>query len=261
MQICRAEWTEETAMRVRYFANTGGHMPLPLLNKLRTLLPRAKPYLMYGLTEAFRSTYLDPAEIDRRPGSIGKAIPNNRVHVLRADGTPCNPREIGELVHEGATVSLGYWRSPELNEERFRPDPQGVNARCAPMAVWSGDLVWKDEEDFLYFSGRRDEMIKTSGYRVSPTEIEDVVLEFPGVHEAVAVGLPDPELGHSVALAVACSEAVSVPTLLAHCKKVLPAYQVPRRIMLLPQLPRNSNGKFDRSSLRNLMTEQPEGVA
>ena len=131
---------------------------------------------MYGLTEAFRSTYLDPAEVDRRPDSIGRAIPNAEVLVVRPDGTRCAPGEEGELVHRGALVALGYWNDPVRTGERFRPVPGPAPAWRAPeLAVWSGDGVVADEDCFLYFVGRKDEMIKTSGYRVSPTEIEEVL--------------------------------------------------------------------------------------
>ena len=128
----------------------------PTLDRLRAIFPRAKPYLMYGLTEAFRSTYLDPAEVDRRPDSIGKAIPNAEILVVRADGTPCEPGEEGELVHRGALVALGYWNDPERTAERFRPAPGPRRpAICTPeLAVWSGDVVVRDEEGFLYFVGR-----------------------------------------------------------------------------------------------------------
>ena len=143
---------------------------------MREKLPRSRPYLMYGLTEAFRSTYLPPEEVDRRPDSIGKAIPNAEILVLREDGTPCAPDEPGELVHRGALVAMGYWNDPEKTAERFRPLPGREAGLVLPeIAVFSGDTVRMDAEGFLYFIGRRDEMIKTSGYRVSPTEIEEVL--------------------------------------------------------------------------------------
>ena len=150
----------------------------------------ARPFLMYGLTEAFRSTYLDPSEVDRRPDSIGKAIPNAEILVVRPDGSRCEPGEEGELVHRGALVALGYWNDPERTAERFRPAP-GHDASVAAtpeIAVWSGDTVVADEEGFLYFVGRADEMIKTSGYRVSPTEVEEAAYATGLVRDAVALG-------------------------------------------------------------------------
>ena len=166
------------AEHLRYFANTGGRMPLRDAERAARAGCRAtKPYLMYGLTEAFRSTYLPPEEVDRRPDSIGKAIPNAEILVLREDGTPCAPNEPGELVHRGALVGMGYWNDPEKTAERFKPLPGREPGLVLPeIAVFSGDTVRTDAEGFLYFIGRRDEMIKTSGYRVSPTEVEEVAL-------------------------------------------------------------------------------------
>src|SRR5690606_28684103 len=135
----------------------------------------------------FRSTYLDPTEVDRRPDSIGKAIPNADVLVVRSDGSVCDPGEEGELVHRGPLVCMGYWNDAERTAERFRPAPGRPAGLCTPeIAVWSGDIVVRDEEGFLYFVGRRDDMIKTSGYRVSPTEIEEVAYEVESVRDAVA---------------------------------------------------------------------------
>ena len=176
IQLSQQKWPEAIADHLRYFANTGGRMPRETLNALREKLPRSRPYLMYGLTEAFRSTYLPPEEVDRRPDSIGKAIPNAEILVLREDGTPCAPEEPGELVHRGALVAMGYWGDPEKTAERFRPLPGREAGLVLPeIAVFSGDTVRMDADGFLYFIGRRDEMIKTSGYRVSPTEIEEVL--------------------------------------------------------------------------------------
>jgi acyl-CoA synthetase (AMP-forming)/AMP-acid ligase II len=166
-------------------------------------MPTAKPYLMYGLTEAFRSTYLPPEEVDRRPDSIGKAIPNADILVLREDGTECAADEPGELVHRGALVGLGYWNDPQTTAERYRPLPAGAG-RCQnglplpEIAVFSGDTVRRDSEGFLYFVGRRDEMIKTSGYRVSPTEVEEVLYASGQVAECAAFGVDHPTLGQAV---------------------------------------------------------------
>src|SRR6185295_13615252 len=176
IQLAELEWPQAARDSLRYIANTGGRMPRATLDRLRAALPKTLPYLMYGLTESFRSTYLPPSEVDRRPDSIGKAIPNAEVLVVREDGTPCAPGEEGELVHRGALVSLGYWNDPEKTAERFKPAPGQPKGLTMPeMAVWSGDTVRRDEEGFLYFVSRRDEMIKTSGYRVSPTEVEEVI--------------------------------------------------------------------------------------
>jgi acyl-CoA synthetase (AMP-forming)/AMP-acid ligase II len=228
-------------------------MPRPTLERLRAIFPDAAPYLMYGLTEAFRSTYLDPAEVDRRPDSIGKAIPNAEVLVVREDGTLCGPHEEGELVHRGALVSLGYWNDPERTAERFKPAPgQPAGVPNPELAVWSGDVVVRDEEGFLYFVGRRDEMIKTSGYRVSPTEIEEAAYESGLVGDAVALGVEDARLGQRVVLVVspADGDEVDVDAVLAHMRRALPRYMVPAEVIVRPSLPRSPNGKFDRARLQ-----------
>ena len=158
---------------------------------------------MYGLTEAFRATYLPPDEVDRRPESMGKAIPNTEVMVVRPDGTPCDPEEPGELVQRGSLVALGYWNDPAKTAERFKPAPGQPKELClTEMAVWSGDTVKKDKDGFLYFIGRKDEMIKTSGYRVSPTEVEEVAYASGMVGDAVAVAAPHPDLGQAIVLVV-----------------------------------------------------------
>ncbi|MFC7788612.1 acyl-CoA ligase (AMP-forming), exosortase A system-associated [Microbacterium sp. MAHUQ-60] len=254
MQIADVPWPQEAAGRLRYWANTGGRMPRAVLDKLREVFPAAAPYLMYGLTEAFRSTYLDPAEIDRRPDSIGKAIPNAEILVLRSDGTRCAPGEEGELVHRGALVALGYWNDPERTAERYRPVPHPDQPWRAPeMAVWSGDTVRADDEGFLYFVGRTDDMIKTSGYRVSPTEIEEAAYATGLVRDAVALGVEEPGIGHRIVLLVGTeSGEVDAGALIAALRQALPMYMVPSRIESRRELPRSPNGKFD----RNLMKAQ-----
>ena len=248
-QLIDLDWPKEASQTLRYFANTGGHLPRPALMRLREIFPAAAPYLMYGLTEAFRSTYLDPQEVDRRPDSIGKAIPNAEILVVREDGTPAAPGEEGELVHRGPLVALGYWNDPERTAERFRPAPSQPSGLPLPeIAVWSGDLVRRDDEGFLYFVGRRDDMIKTSGYRVSPTEIEEVVFASGLVEEVAAIGLPHATLGQSIALLVKPKNGTAgdKEALLAVCRQRLPAYMLPHRIEERADLYRNPNGKIDR---------------
>lgn len=170
---------------LRYISNTGGAMPLQTLARLRESLPTTEVYLMYGLTEAFRSTYLPPEELDRRPTSMGKAIPNTEIFVVREDGTPCAPGEIGELVHRGPTVTLGYWNQPELTAKVLRPNPLSPPEQERPDTVcYSGDLVRTDDDGFLYFVGRRDNQIKSSGFRISPNEVEAALLRCGEIHEA-----------------------------------------------------------------------------
>ncbi|KPF52343.1 acyl--CoA ligase [beta proteobacterium AAP51] len=267
MQLCTLEWPEAIRTHLRYFANTGGRMPRETLNALRQKVPAARPFLMYGLTEAFRSTFLPPEEVDRRPDSIGKAIPNAEILVLREDGTECAPDEPGELVHRGALVGQGYWGDAEKTAERYRLLPPGVGGREAGLqlpeyAVFSGDTVRRDAEGFLYFIGRRDEMIKTSGYRVSPTEVEEALYATQLVGECAAFGVEHPMLGQAiqvVATAPDGSAAVDVPALLAACKERLPAYMVPAQVQCqVAPLPRNPNGKIDRKLLSTQWHEQQE---
>ncbi len=256
LQLAGQNWTEEATRSLRYFANTGGRMPKATLETLRGHFPQARPFLMYGLTEAFRSTYLDPAEVDRRPDSIGKAIPNAEILVLRPDGTPTDPGEEGELVHRGALVALGYWNDPQRTAERFRPLP-GREGRLVPeIVVFSGDTVIRDADGFLYFVGRADDMIKTSGYRVSPTEIEEVAYDSGLVGDAVALGLPDDTLGQKVVLVASPPDGAELDpaALTAVFKRELPLYMVPREIVVRPGLPRSPNGKFDRTLIRQELT-------
>jgi acyl-CoA ligase (AMP-forming) (exosortase A-associated) len=256
IQIAEQKWPEEARKSLRYFANTGGRMPKPVLDRLREVFPSAKPFLMYGLTEAFRSTYLDPAEVDRRPGSIGKAIPGAEILVVRADGSPCDPGEEGELVHRGPHVALGYWNDPVRTAERFRPVPgRDASWRTPELAVWSGDTVVTDADGFLYFVGRTDDMIKTSGYRVSPTEIEEVAYAAGHVRDAVALGVEDATLGQRVLLVVApTSDDFDTDALLEEMKARLPLYMVPSSVVVRDSIPRSPNGKFDRALLREELT-------
>ncbi|MCW8887358.1 MAG: acyl-CoA ligase (AMP-forming), exosortase A system-associated [Motiliproteus sp.] len=255
-QISGLKWNQEKAASIRYFANTGGHMPQALLDSLRSIFSDAKPFLMYGLTEAFRSTYLPPEDVDRKPGSMGKAIPNTEILVLREDGSLCTPHETGELVHRGPLVAQGYWNDPERTKQRFRPLRHAENGYPGQeFAVWSGDSVRFDEEGYLYFVGRQDEMIKTSGYRVSPSEVEEVAYSSGLVNDAVALGLPHPTLGQGILLVTSPSDTIDKDSLskeiLAKCRKELPNFMVPLQCILSEKLPRNPNGKIDRKALSN----------
>jgi acyl-CoA synthetase (AMP-forming)/AMP-acid ligase II len=253
IELARLDWS--AAATLRYLTNSGGAMPRATVDALRAAIPQAELFLMYGLTEAFRSTYLPPSELDRRPDSIGRAIPNAEVMVVRPDGTPCAPDEPGELVHRGALVALGYWNDPAKTAERFRPAPGRDPALpLAEMAVWSGDTVRRDEEGYLYFVGRSDEMIKVSGYRVSPTEVEEAFHAAGLALEAAAFGVPHPKLGQAVVAVARLREDAgpdAAAGLLDACRRLLPAYMVPAHIALRTEpLPRNPNGKIDRPLLR-----------
>jgi acyl-CoA synthetase (AMP-forming)/AMP-acid ligase II len=251
IQLAQMIWPNNISLR--YITNSGGAMPRATLDLLRNNLPDTAIYLMYGLTEAFRSTFLPPEEVGARPDSIGKAIPNAEVLVVREDGSLCAPGEPGELIHRGALVSMGYWNDPEKTAERFRPVPTRQSGlTIQELAVWSGDTVRMDEEGFLYFIGRRDEMIKTSGYRVSPTEIEEVIYATELVGEAAAVGVAHPVLGQAIVVIVTARPRgyLNQEELLSACKVHLPAFMLPSRIEVREgSLPRNPNGKIDRKLL------------
>jgi acyl-CoA ligase (AMP-forming) (exosortase A-associated) len=252
--LARLAWPADTSLR--FITNSGGAMPVVTVEALQQALPHTAIFLMYGLTEAFRSTYLPPSEVARRPGSIGRAIPNAEVLVVRPDGTLCDADEPGELVHRGALVALGYWNDSARTALRFRPAPGQDPALPLPeMAVWSGDTVRRDAEGFLYFVGRSDEMIKVSGYRISPTEVESVLHASGLVSEVAVFGIDDATLGQAiVAVAVADPGLVDRAALLAECKRRLPAYMVPAQIVLRTEaLPRNPNGKIDRNLLRHTL--------
>ncbi len=268
IQLTQLEWPAQIGEHLRYFANTGGRMPRETLAALRARVPKARPFLMYGLTEAFRSTYLPPEEVDRRPDSIGKAIPNAEILVLRADGGECAPDEPGELVHRGVLVGQGYWNDPEKTAERYKLLAPGHGGRVAGLqlpeyAVFSGDTVRKDAEGFLYFVGRRDEMIKTSGYRVSPNEVEEILYATKLVGECVAFGVEHLQLGQAIqviATPPAGAGGLDLEALRAECKRHMPAYMVPAGIEpAAGPLPRNPNGKIDRKLLSTAWHERQAG--
>jgi acyl-CoA ligase (AMP-forming) (exosortase A-associated) len=249
LELC--DWSR--AISLRYITSSGGVMPRTTLDRLRRSLPKTKVFLMYGMTEAFRSTFLPPEDIDERPDSIGKAIPNTEVFVLREDGTQCAPGEPGELVHRGSLVALGYWNDPQQTAACFKPLPIRHSGLTIPeLAVWSGDTVRMDEAGYLYFIGRRDEMIKTAGYRISPTEVEEIIYATECVGEAAAVGVPHPIKGQAIVVVVTPRDGVKLDadTLLTACKHHLPIYMLPGVIDIRNEnLPRNANGKIDRKIL------------
>ncbi len=264
-QLAKAKWPEGATTSVRYLTNSGGAMPEALLSQLEQIFPNAQPYLMYGLTEAFRSTYLPPEHLARKRGSMGKAIPNAEILVVREDGSLCGPNEPGELVHRGPLVSLGYWNSPEKTAERFKFDPvlpAGVQHR--PLAVWSGDTVKYDDEGFLYFIGRRDEMIKTSGNRVSPTEVEEAVYALDRrIVDVAALGLPHPDLDQAIMVLVACQADVEIDSQawLQQLKRTLPGFMLPKVLLQVGTMPKNANGKIDRKLLAGQYQDYFTGAA
>ncbi|MBL1422314.1 MAG: AMP-binding protein [Alphaproteobacteria bacterium] len=244
----RATWTDQAREELRYFANTGGHFPKTHLDQLRKLFPSARPFPMYGLTEAFRSTYLDPTLVDRKLDSIGQAIPGARVVVVDGTGEECAVGEVGELVHAGPTVAAGYWKDPEATSKCFRPAPNCLKREgFFDPVVFSGDLVKRDAEGFLYFVSRVDRQIKILGNRVSLTEVENTALKHEGII-ACAVGAetqPD-NLDPILHLFYVSSSYCDIEdSLSAWCRTELPSFMLPRAFVRRNDLLLNSNNKYD----------------
>ncbi|MCB2077799.1 MAG: AMP-binding protein, partial [Novosphingobium sp.] len=250
VQLAELEWPEETARRLRRLTNSGGALTPDLVTRLRSLFPQARLFAMYGLTEAFRSTYLDPSLIDTHPTSMGKEIPHAEVLVINDDGEIAADNEEGELVHCGSLVAQGYWQDAERTAERFKPAPGA--SRYGGTAVWSGDRVRRDADGLLYFVGRRDAMIKSAGNRISPQEIEEAALATGLVAEAVAIGVPDERLGHAVHLVVRALPGASDYTeeLPRKLMQELPNFMQPKVIHWRDTMPISPNGKIDRAGLK-----------
>jgi len=237
---------------LRYVTNSGGKVPRSIVEKMQRFFPKTKIYLMYGLTEAFRSTYLPPEELDRRPDSIGKAIPNVEIFAVNDRGEVCGPGDAGELVHRGALITRGYWNDKEQTEKVFRGNPMMKGQdHLNEVVVYSGDLVRMDEEGYFYFVSRRDEMIKTSGYRVSPTEVEEILLEIPGVRDTVVFGreLENGDQG-IVAVVEPSNGEGDEKRMKQEAARRLPAYMVPHEMHLEKEFRKTANGKVDRSYLK-----------
>lgn len=249
-QLLEADWPEAVAAKIRRLTNSGGALTLGMVRGLRARFPEADLYPMYGLTEAFRSTYLDPSLVDAHPESMGRAIPFAEIMVVRPDGSRAAVGEPGELVHAGPLVAQGYWQDAERTALRFKAAPEFSS--YGGMAVFSGDSVVEGADGLLRFVGRDDEMIKSSGNRISPTEVEEAVLAGGEAREAVALGVPDPRLGQAITvIAVARGEAEAAEAALRErLRRDLPAFMQPTRYVWRDELPRNANGKLDRSGLK-----------
>jgi long-chain acyl-CoA synthetase len=231
---------------LRYLTNTGAALPVQHIHDLRRLLPHVTIFSMFGLTECKRVGYLDPAELDRRPGSVGKAMPNCEALVVDEDGDEVAPGEVGELVVRGSNVMQGYWNDPEMTSRVYRPGPY-------PAWRWlrCGDQFRRDKDGFLYFLGRKDDMIKTRGERVSPKEVENALCELDGVAEAAVVGVPDEILGQAVkAFIVARASGLDEKTVLRHCAERLGSFMVPKYVEFVDALPRTAHGKIDKRQLQ-----------
>lgn len=250
VQLVELDWPVETAAKLRRLTNSGGALTPDLVRRLRALFPLARLFAMYGLTEAFRSTFLDPDLIDSHPTSMGKAIPYAEVLVIDDNGDIAGDGEEGELVHCGPLVAQGYWQDAERTAERFKPAPSA--SRYGGMAVWSGDRVRRDADGLLYFVGRRDAMIKSAGNRISPQEIEDAALATGMVAEAVAFGLPDERLGQAIHLVVRAAPGTSgiEEEFQRKLMQELPNFMQPKQIHWRETMPISPNGKIDRTGLR-----------
>jgi acyl-CoA ligase (AMP-forming) (exosortase A-associated) len=238
---------------LRYITNSGGKIPVEYVKRMIDVFKHTKIYLMYGLTEAFRSTYLPPELVGTKPDSIGKAIPRVKISVLNKEGKECKADEQGELVHRGALISLGYWGNKEATDARIKELPEGADGKIeGEKGVFSGDFVRRDTEGFLYFLGRNDEMIKSSGYRISPTEIEEVLYKIDGLTGAVVFGRDDPSLGQEIIAVVLHkdkNERVK-KEIIEHCARHLPDYTVPHEIIIVDNMPKTNSGKLDRSLIK-----------
>ncbi len=250
VQLTEMEWPAEALASMRRLTNSGGALTVELVRDLRALFPEARLFPMYGLTEAFRSTYLDPDLVDSHPTSMGKSIPFAEILVIDDEGAVADPEEEGELVHCGPLVAKGYWQDAERTAERFRPAPDA--STYGGTAVWSGDRVRRDAEGLLHFVGRRDAMIKSAGNRISPQEVESAALASGLVAEAVAIGVPDAQLGHAIHLVVRAAADAS-GDMEAELKRALarelPNFMQPHVYHWRETMPLNPNGKIDRTRL------------
>lgn len=232
---------------LRRVTNSGGKIAPKILERMPAVFPGTDIYLMYGLTEAFRSTYLPPEKFASKMGSMGQGIPGAEIHVIKPGEGVAGPGEQGELVHRGPLISLGYWGMPEATAAKIRPCPELAHLIGDEPVVYSGDIVRLDEDGDLWFVGRNDAMIKTSGFRLSPEEVEDVVYKSGMVAEAVAFGVDDEEMGQVVHIAVTLLDGFDEAALMKHCRVTMPPYMVPRTIHIWPEaMPRTSSGKLAR---------------
>jgi acyl-CoA ligase (AMP-forming) (exosortase A-associated) len=255
VQLTEMEWPAEASAPLRRLTNSGGALTTDLVRDLRGIFPQANLYPMYGLTEAFRSTYLDPSLVEAHPTSMGTAIPFAEILVIDDDGAVAGPDEEGELVHCGPLVAQGYWEDPERTRERFKPAPSA--SEDGGTAVWSGDRVKRTADGLLYFVGRRDAMIKSAGNRISPQEIEEAAIATQLAAEAAALGIPDERLGHAVHLVVrGVTDEAEQAKLSKALRRELPNFMQPHTIHWRDAMPLNPNGKIDRTALyRELIGE------
>jgi len=232
--------------KIRYVTNTAASLPVKHILMLRDIFPAARIYSMYGLTECKRCTYLPPKDIDRKPSSVGIAIPNTEMWIVDEDGNKVAPGTIGQLVIRGATVMKGYWEKPEATAKKLKPGPLP-----GEQVLFTGDHCKMDEEGYLYFVGRMDDVIKSRGEKVAPKEVENMLMNIPGVKEAAVIGVPDDILGQAVKAFVVLEEGVTLTEkqLQKECQSRLENFMVPKFIAMVPNLPKTDTGKIKKTGL------------
>ena len=234
---------------LRYISNTGAALPVEHIRRLRAQFPHVKIYSMFGLTECKRVSYLPPVEIDKHPDSVGIPIPNCEVFIVDDSGQEVAANQVGELVIRGANVMQGYWNAAELTAKYFRP-AQGKTGTL----LYSGDYFRRDEEGYLYFLGRKDDMIKSKGERISAKEIENLIYEIAGVTEVAVVGIPDEIIGQAIkAFVVADQNAVSDKDVFKYCSENLEPFAVPKYVSFVDVLPKTAHGKIDKKLLTTMI--------
>lgn len=233
---------------IRYVSNTAAALPVKHILKLKDIFPGARIYSMYGLTECKRVSYLPPEDLDRKPESVGVAIPNTELWIVDDEGKKLGPNQVGQLVVRGATVMKGYWEKPEATAKRLRPGPVP-----GEQVLYTGDLCRLDEEGYLYFVARMDDILKVRGEKVAPKEVEGALMTIPGVREAAVIGVPDPILGQAIKAFVVLERGASLVErdILRQCQERLEAFKVPKEVVFMKDLPKTSTGKIKKSDLAN----------
>lgn len=247
--LLQMDLSRYTFPKLRYITNTAAALPLEHIRKLRSAFPRVRIYSMYGLTECKRVSYLPPDQIDIRPGSVGRGMPNEEVYIVDPDGNRVAPGVVGELVIRGSNVMKGYWELPDETDKYLRP-----GRLPGEKVLHSGDLFYADPEGYLFFVGRRDDMIKTRGEKVSPREIEDAIYSLDSVAEAAVIGVPDPLLGSAIKAFIVPKQgaALTAQDVLRHCSAKLEDFMIPKIVEFRPSLPKTDTGKISKRAIAEI---------
>ena len=233
--------------QIRFVTNTAAALPVKHITMLRKIFPQARVYSMYGLTECKRCTYLPPKDIDRKPASVGIAIPNTEMWIVGEDDQRLGPDQVGQLVIRGATVMRGYWEKPEQTAKKLRPGPLP-----GELVLYTGDYCKMDDEGYLYFVGRMDDVIKSRGEKVAPKEVENALVHIPGVKEVAVIGVPDEILGQAVKAFVVPEKGVTLTArqIIGEAQGRLENFMVPKYVEIVPDLPKTTTGKIKKTDLR-----------